>query len=272
MSVSRYTTELGSCVILLQVIGLTMSCGDISKVKTRSWSAPSLCGRSSLRILPLGDSFVAGYDVFGHDFGGTNGAFRTLMWSKLQNQMPDVEIVGQRTDGPSLYPTAALHHQGLPGWTVGKLVDGGGPSLTPAVDGSLTTWLADANPDIVVMIPGPDDLWRLNDGRKAYAEWVAAHEVTRLIEAVATAAPNAYILVGNHPPVAIPGQGDEGWLQLVRWFNSELVNVAAERYDAGAGRVRFLDLFSQLDRNTDLASDGGHPNAGGYERISWALV
>ena len=267
----RATAFAVSSTTVLLAMAL-QGCGD-AKIKDRNlgnFEPPDLCAKSEIRIMPLGDSFTAGIDMLGRDFGGTSGAYRTLLWAKLQTVNTKVAMVGDRVNGPDWYGPAARNHEGLPGWKIDNFLNGNGPALDPAVQGALADWVTSAAPDIIVIIPGPEDLWRQNDIRKSFAEYVVDVPVVNYIDMLMRLAPQAYIIIGNHPPVGHPGDGNDGWLQAVRWFNDELSSVITADYTprSATAQVRSVDLFSHLDGASNIAGDGGHPTAAGYERIA----
>jgi len=113
-----------------------------------------------INIMPLGDSITQGY-ASGEPNENRQISYRKALWGKLINAGYDVDFVGSLNSGSALF--ADGDHEGHPGWTAYEIANGR-PVTDPGA-GNLADWLADYQPDIMLLHigtngldPSPDDV------------------------------------------------------------------------------------------------------------------
>jgi hypothetical protein len=114
------------------------------------------------RIMPLGDSITQGIDS-GEPDENRQVSYRKALWDKLVADGYDVDFVGSLNSGSTIFGDLdPADHEGHPGWRDDEIVNG---RVTDPDAGKLADWLADHQPDIVllhigtnVLDPSPDDV------------------------------------------------------------------------------------------------------------------
>ncbi len=186
---------------------------------------------SPCRVMPLGDSIT--------DNGGShNAAYRyELFRLSLQNQKL-LTFVGSKSSGPDMvdgqpFPKSTEGHAG---WTID---DGGGRlGLYPEIVG----WLASTPPDIITLMIGTNDV----DIQFDLAN--APKRLGLLIDRIATAAPNALIVVAKMVPTT-----DDTINLRVQAYNAAIPGLVQERAQAGK-HVVVVDMYEAFVQNPDYKS------------------
>jgi len=194
-----------------------------------------------VKIMPLGDSITAG-----------PGCWRAILWHDLQtNGYTDIDFVGSQPDGGCNY-----------GYTYDGDNEGhGGYSATGiAQNNQLPPWLAAANPDIVLMHLGTNDMW---GGSIPVSSVLAAY--TTLIGQMRANNPKMKILVAQIIPMNPPScptcaaevqsldQAIPGWAAGLTTAQSPIIVV---------------DQWTGFDDSTDTVGDGVHPNDAGFAKMA----
>jgi lysophospholipase L1-like esterase len=194
----------------------------------------------ALRIMPLGDSITDGFNV--------PGGYRNFLLPALEQRGYRITFVGSRRNGlPELIDQ---HHEGHSGWQIGEL------------HFRVKGWLADAQPDVVLLLIGTNDVLR-NDAVDR-----APQRLENLIASVVQQSPRAVVLVATLPPIVHPQIN-----RRVQDFNRQVPAIVQRQQQQGRA-VHLVDLYPALT-TADLA-DGVHPNVRGHQKmaIAWetALV
>ncbi len=179
----------------------------------------------TVKIMPLGDS------ITDCDF------WRTKLFTKLANNGYDVESVGSQWG----------NHEGHGGTLVTNIAAG-----TQLVD-----WLANANPDIVMMLYGTNDCWC----DKSAQEILDAYTI--LVGQMRDNNPNMIILVGKVTPL-IPDFTNDYVYRVERLNN--VMDAWAADLSTEESPIYVVDHFTGFDAMTDTY-DGCHPNESGSEKI-----
>lgn len=179
----------------------------------------------TVKIMPLGDS------ITDCDF------WRTKLFTKLADNGYNVESVGSQWG----------NHEGHSGTLVTNTAAG-----TQLVD-----WLANANPDIVMMLYGTNDCWC----DKSAQEILDAYTI--LVGQMRDNNPNMIILVGKVTPL-IPDFTNDYVYRVERLNN--VMDAWAADLSTEESPIYVVDHFTGFDAMTDTY-DGCHPNESGSEKI-----
>ncbi|MBS1719838.1 MAG: cellulose-binding protein [Armatimonadetes bacterium] len=190
----------------------------------------------TLRVMPLGDSLTQGTTE--------NIGYRRDLWLALQAQGANVDFVGSQRGTPWGEPPQTdfdWDHEGHWGYTT--------PQLLANVDG----WLASAQPDIVLLLAGSNDL--ISGGTSEGA----AQGIESLIGRIRAANPSVRIVLGKIPPIGNVTYDVEG-------LNARIEAIAA-RLDQPGSPIRIADLNTGFDCSKDTF-DLVHPNSLGASLLS----
>lgn len=179
----------------------------------------------TVKIMPLGDS------ITDCDF------WRTKLFTKLADNGYQVQSVGSQWG----------NHEGHSGTLVTNTAAG-----TQLVD-----WLANANPDIVMMLYGTNDCWC----DKSAQEILDAYTI--LVGQMRENNPNMIILVGKVTPL-IPNFTNDYVYRVERLNN--VMDAWAADLSTEQSPIYVVDHFTGFDAMTDTY-DGCHPNDSGSEKI-----
>jgi lysophospholipase L1-like esterase len=184
------------------------------------------------KVMPLGDSITDGYNI--------PGGYRIDLWSTFQQAGQFVDFVGSMSNGPA--SLGDKHHEGHSGWRIEQ------------INGSVSGWLSGAQPEIVLLMIGTNDM--LQD----YNVAGAPARLSALLDTITQQSPNTQVIVASLPPLsnAIANQ-------RVLNFNDAIPDIVAAKA-AGGKKVSFIDMYPRLTVG-DLA-DGIHPNASGYTKLA----
>lgn len=187
--------------------------------------------KTNVRIMPLGDSITD---------GGSTGGYRPELKAKIAETGVVVDYVGSVTNGPG----DDNQHEGHGGYTINQLVAG------------IDNWIDTANPDVVLLMVGTNDMYRNTDAEVAQAP----ARLGQLIDKIITRKQNIKIYVSTIPPI-----DDASYNARVNAYNAALPNIVNTRAIAGRN-VMLANVGAQLATG-DLA-DGTHPNVGGYTKMA----
>ena len=200
-----------------------------AKVDTAAWSP---CPSSPCRVMPLGDSITDGYNV--------PGGYRIRLEDLALADGLAIDFVGGLSNGPS--DLIDQNHEGHSGWRIDQI---------QSIIGRRMTVFA---PDIVLLHIGT------NDVAQAYGLGTAGTRLTRLVNTITSANPDALVLVSTIVPFSSPVYERRG----VR-YNTTVTSEVATLAAAGA-HVELVDLHAAVT-TADLA-DGVHPNQTGYDKMA----
>jgi lysophospholipase L1-like esterase len=176
--------------------------------------------------MPLGDSITVGA------YSSTGGGYRLPLWRELEARGARIDFVGSQSDGISEDPD----HEGHSGYTIDQIGEG--------IDG----WLAQAQPDIILLHLGINDLDR---GHSAGASL----RLVALVDRIHADRPGAGVIVqGLIPTTAGLEEGAQS-------FNADVRQVAGG-HDFAWVEPPALTAGEMTDRL--------HPNDEGYKRLATA--
>ena len=133
------------------------------------------------KIMPLGDSITNG-SASGvvPDNSAYYVSYRKALWDKLLAAGYEIDFVGSLNSGSAIFGASEpADHEGQPGWTDDQIVNG--RPITDPDAGYLAIWLADYQPQIVLLHigtngldPSPDDVEAILDVIDAFSQnvWV----------------------------------------------------------------------------------------------------
>jgi hypothetical protein len=199
--------------------------------------------------MPLGDSITAGLTVIQgvHTFeGGYRRKLETLLEQQMGPQRPGrlgFDFVGSQTD-PDTAVTRRKHHEGHSGWKIEDL------------DGQVEYWVPAANPDIVLLLAGANDILQQHDLETAPDRFIA------LIDHIQNVAPQAWILASSILPMYDPKMDAQ-----VQDYNSAIGELVLARQHKGE-KIRWVDMNGTSGLTADELPDGLHPKASGYDKMA----
>jgi lysophospholipase L1-like esterase len=203
-------------------------------------SRPAQSATAPVRIMPLGDSITAG-----------PGCWRAILWHQLQTTgYTNIDFVGSVADGGCNY-----------GYTYDGDNEGhGGFSATGIADqNQLPPWLAAANPDIVLMHLGTNDMW----GNSIPTSSVLA-AYTKLVGQMRANNPNMKIIVAQIIPMN-PPSCTVCAAEVVALDNA--IPAWAAGKTTAQSPITVVDQWTGFNSTTDSV-DGVHPNDVGFQKMS----
>ncbi|KAI8942515.1 hypothetical protein NX059_000579 [Plenodomus lindquistii] len=146
------------------------------------------------------------------------------------------------------------NHQGIPGSL----------AVDYAKNGNLVGWLDAANPDVVIMLLGTNDVLI---GRKPIAEITAAYDT--LLAQMRKKNPRMIIIFSNLLPLD-PARWPAYGVQGIKDLNKAIATYAPKK-STTQSPVYFVDNFSGFNAVTDT-TDGEHPNDSGNAKIAARFI
>ncbi|MFJ6793504.1 FG-GAP-like repeat-containing protein [Streptomyces sp. NPDC091268] len=185
-----------------------------------------------LRVMPLGDSITDGYR------SSTNAGYRLPLWQRAQaHPRFRVDFVGSRQSGGVPDSDNEAH----------------GATMINDLRAEAEGWIRSAEPDVVLLHEGVNDLDRGTDKANAPARLAA------LGDGILAARPGVTVVVmGLLPNAGVPG---------VAAFNTAVANWVSDRARAGA-KVRYVDAPALA---AGEMADSLHPNDAGYRKMGDAF-
>ncbi|MER7827604.1 GDSL-type esterase/lipase family protein [Streptomyces sp. NPDC096097] len=201
-----------------------------------------------VRVMPLGDSITYGQ-------GSSNESGYRLPLNELAAKQSrySLDFVGSLEHGA--LPDSA--HEGHAGYTIERIRAGA------------KRWLAAAQPDVVLLHAGINDLNQGTDPGQA------ADQASALVDQIFAARPGVTIVMEGLIPTT-PGWNYQNLSQPVAQYNQRLKQLEQEKQHAGE-RFRFVDAPALTPTNRADAthpaqmSDGLHPNDAGYAQLAQAF-
>jgi lysophospholipase L1-like esterase len=203
------------------------------------YAVPSLqAGAAPLKIMCLGDSITAG-----------QGCWRAYLWNKLQtNGYTNIDFVGSVVSGgcPLAFDEDCEGH--------------GGFSATGIADNDqLPPWLSAANPDIVLMHLGTNDMW---GGYIPLEDKLAAF--TKLVGQMRANNPNMKIIVAQIIPMSASACATCP-ADVVTLDNA--IPGWAASLTTSQSPITVVDQWTGFNADTDTR-DGVHPNDTGEQKMA----
>ncbi|MBI3878789.1 MAG: tandem-95 repeat protein [Verrucomicrobia bacterium] len=224
---------------------LTAVARDNSGLATTSAvaSITVLTNGSAIKVMPLGDSITEG--------GGFSspypGAYRVRLWADLAAAGLNVDFVGSGSNGPA--ELGDKDHEGHSGWLIGPDV----PVNQNGLYNSLGTWLSNAQPHVVLLLIGANDVIQNYDFANAPTR------LANLIDRIHAVSSNTHVIVSSLTPFR-----DTDLYNRSKSLNAQMPGIVAARQAAGK-RISFVDGTEAMTR-FDL-TDGIHPTTNGYSQL-----
>lgn len=251
-------------------VALTASLPGRSSVTVQSADNPD----ADLKIMPIGDSITHGYEV--------DGGYRRYLSYFLSQKGYDIDFVGPNSNYPETFDYNGVtvsydsDHAGYSGYAIQYMTG------TETRQGILETLqagdlIASYQPDIVLLQIGTNDiLSAYNDGITDRLENLINYILGEL-EADDT------VFVTTIPDIDVSAVYDWLWAYGELKYNNTLedfevivqdyidtynasIQVLVEKLQSEGKNVRFADINSVIDKDTDL-KDGVHPHEQGYEKM-----
>lgn len=200
-------------------------------------------GTASPKIMPLGDSITAGK----HTIEPTPGGYRIQLSADLLADGLGVDFVGSQSNGPTSLNDK--NHEGRPGWRIEQ--------ITGLVNGGL---LNTYRPDVVLLMIGTND-------SKVYSLSRMYADLSNLIDQITKQSPDTQLLVSSIAP-GDPSDLGQARASKIKDFNALIPDLVSDKVDQGK-KVAFVNAGGSLSLS-DLASDGLHPSAQGYNKLGHA--
>jgi hypothetical protein len=205
--------------------------------------------------MPLGDSITRG------SFSGVGDpsymvSYRKALWDLLAARSYEVDLVGSRNDGWGI-PGFDADHEGHGGWTDDWIVNG---NPTNPEEGKLEDWLPAAQPDIVLLHIGTNDLEASSDDVGAILDVIKAYNADVWVILARIINRNSYS-------------------QTTTDFNNNVENMAKGRITNG-DKIIIVDMEDGAGIKYNLVSDTPpgdmwdtlHPFETGYEKMAWVWL
>ena len=193
-----------------------------------------------IRVIPIGDSITAGFH------GSPSGSYRQVVQERLDAVGTAYDFVGNfRRGNADVFDT---DHQGIPGAAIaGTLETVGSP-------------LQEYDPDFALILLGTNLHFSSPDSD-------FASDYRELFEHINENTSDISIVIST-----VPGFGDgfgslPGSVDFRNEFVFPAINAGIRQAASEFENVTVVDLFSEFDIETDLASDGVHPNLFGQQKL-----
>lgn len=192
-----------------------------------------------VRIMPLGDSIT-----------GSPGCWRQLLWQKLQDAgHTGVDMVGSLNNSTSCGTAFDGDNEGHGGYLATDI----------AAKDQLPAWLETADPDVVLMHLGTNDLW----SAKTTDAVLGAYGT--LVKQMRAQNPTVAVLVARIIPVAPDNDCAQCPQRTVDLNNA--IPAWAKSLSTADSPVVPVDLWSDWDPIADTG-DGVHPNKSGIAKMA----
>ncbi len=215
------------------VDAISPSATAIPEMTAIATPTPSCLPKTSLRIMPLGDSITYGEGIVSY------GGYRNLLGALMANDGYTVDFVGSQKSGEDVLFDE--DNEGHPGWRTYNLRE------AIASEG----WLETYQPDIILLHIGSNDL---RDGNPVYTR----DTLSALIDDILARLPETRVIVAQ--------------IIRTRWgsdtkhilYNDSIPGIAASK----GGRVSVVDMENVLS-NKDFTTLY-HPSPRGYDKMAHA--
>ncbi|MFE7626663.1 phosphatidylinositol-specific phospholipase C domain-containing protein [Streptomyces sp. NPDC057509] len=199
----------------------------------RPWTAPSWQA-PRIAVMPLGDSITLGVG------SSTRTGYRPALAGGLAQHTGALEFVGSQTDADGV-----THHEGHSGWLIDQL------------QANIETWLAAAEPNLITLHIGTNDM------NRDYQVATAPQRLGALIDQIHAASPDTVVVVASLVPAT-----DAAVQARVDTYNKAIPGIVADRVQRGY-KISWvsMDALTTGDLNDNL-----HPNNNGYTKMADAFL
>lgn len=189
------------------------------------------------RIMPVGDSLTSSIEG--------QASYRYWLWKRLERTRYNVDFVGSRwgigNGASAIYADFDQDHEGYPGATTSGILYG------------ISGWASQAQPDIVLLVIGANDIDR------GLSPEGALENTRQIIATLRSVNPNVTILWGLLPP---PPQPNPAY----KMYNSQILGCS-RAWSTRESPIRVVNLWSGYWPSRDTV-DGDHPNASGEQKFA----
>jgi lysophospholipase L1-like esterase len=201
-------------------------------------TTPARAAAGTVKVMPLGDSIT-----------GSPGCWRQLLWSRLQTSgFSNVDFVGSLNDSTSCGTLYDGDNEGHGGYLATNILS----------QNQLPAWLASAQPDVVMMHLGTNDVW------SAIPTATILSTFSGLVDQMRAANPAMRILVAQILPMNPSGCAD--CAARVVDLDQAIPAWSAAKSTA-ASPITVVDQWTGFSDATDTY-DGVHPNDAGNLKMS----
>lgn len=235
--IPRPAVAAAALFALVGALLLTVVATPARAAEAPASAASAASAAEPTRIMALGDSIT-----------GSPGCWRALLWQDMQAAgYTDVDFVGSRTPDGCGFPYDGEH-------------EGHGGILATGIvrDNLLPGWMASADPDVVMMTLGTNDVW------SGLPTATVLDAYTTLVGQMRAANPDVRVLVAQILPMNPSGCGDCG--TRVVELNAAIPGWAAALSTAESP-LTVVDLWTGFDTAVDT-TDGVHPNDAGIRKMA----
>jgi lysophospholipase L1-like esterase len=189
-----------------------------------------------VRIMPLGDSITEGQANY--------NSFRYYLWQKLVADGHGVDFVGSRINHNGAQPPNYDFDQNHEAWS-GIRAD----QMLPNIPG----WLSAANPEIVLLHLGTNDIWQ------GYSPGATAARIGQIIDAIRSVKPSIKIVLAQIIPLA-------SYEAKIVELNQALASLAASKHTSQSP-IKLVDQYSGFSLSSH-SYDNVHTNNAGSQRMA----
>ena len=201
------------------------------------------------KIMVLGDSIVQGRK--------RSNSFRRSLWQKLTAAGYKVDFVGSmnQTKDCTPHPDNDFDpdHEGHWGWRIDEIINGKSEKCWG--EGSLSDWLNNYTPDMVLLHLGTNDAIQKNSAASS------VEELKQVIDILRADNPDVTIFLATLIPTV-----DEDSRQRIQELNQLIPDIVAEKQQPNS-RIILVDQYSDFQAQSDTY-DQVHPNVEGEEKMA----
>lgn len=197
-----------------------------------------------IRVMPLGDSITSSVDE-----PVLQASYRCWLYKQMVTAGYSVDFVGslwgiyEDTPPPSPCETFDADHEGHYGYRADQILE------------NITVWAQMAQPDVVLIHLGHNDLWYHQSIESTIAE------LEQIIDRLRAVNPNVKILLAKLIPSSVGGE-----LDRIPLLNAQIPSLAARKHTL-ASPVRVVDQYTGFNPALDTL-DGVHPNESGEKKMA----
>lgn len=206
---------------------------------------PTTPPTGTIKIMPFGDSITEG--------DGWIGGYRVKLFQLLTSKGYDFDFVGSLDSG-SENGLTDTENEGHGGWCLDDVNCYSSTSLAAETSG----WVTAANPDLVLVHGGTNDLNSSNSG----AEIAASLQKT--LDNIYSAKPGVRVIVAKIVK-------DKGADTSVQADYASRIDTIVSTMSAAGKLISSVDMTNTLAADTDY-TDETHPNQSGYNKMADAWM
>ena len=199
----------------------------------------TIVNQGMVKIMPLGDSITDGK--------GSNPrhGFREDLYDLLTNAGYDFDFVGSLTGGSGF----DTDHEGHSGF------------YTQTINSSITTWVQDTNPDVVIYHIGTNDITAVFSFSKII------NDITSTLNKIWAVNPNIWVIQSQITP-----RSDLTLFDTNTTILNGMIDDLVQSLQSGGSPISIVDHNSAFKANpnwaNDYMNDGKHPNSAGYDLMA----